>query len=123
MQVVERKHHIDIIINSGANVVLPELRKIFPDIKEVKDSDPESLVEVMDTDWAREMKEKMNENKGMYLRAYRQKLGMSQKDLEMKSGISRHNISLMESGKRKIGLSVARQLAPVLGCNFSEIVS
>ena len=37
MHVVERTHHIDIIINSGSDYILPLLKKNYPDIAIIDD--------------------------------------------------------------------------------------
>jgi ribosome-binding protein aMBF1 (putative translation factor) len=48
------------------------------------------------------------------LRGARKHLGMSQKQLSLKSGIDISNISKMENGERKIGVSIAKRLAEIL---------
>lgn len=47
---------------------------------------------------------------------------MTQAQLAQKCGIRRENISLIERGKRPIGLAVAKKLAAALGMDYKEFV-
>ena len=56
------------------------------------------------------------------LRAYRSREGLSQRALAEKSGVPQPHIAAMESGKRPIGLSMAKKLALALGVNYRKLV-
>ena len=56
------------------------------------------------------------------LRAYRKRLGLTQRELAKKSGIPQPHIAAMESGKRPIGLIAAKKLALALGVDYRKIV-
>lgn len=59
--------------------------------------------------------EYIGEEEQVALRAYRHREGLTQKELATKTGISQHQISEMENGKRGIGKDRARRLAKALG--------
>jgi DNA-binding XRE family transcriptional regulator len=56
------------------------------------------------------------------LRAYRNRLDLTQRDLAKKSGIPQPHIAAMESGKRPIGLLAAKKLALALGVDYRKLV-
>ena len=56
------------------------------------------------------------------LRAYRGREGLSQRALAEKSGVPQPHIAAMESGKRPIGLTMAKKLALALGVNYRKLV-
>lgn len=122
MQVVERTHHIDVIINSGAESILPLIREKYPEAKVVYDDDDE-LVEVCETGWFKETEKRLEENPGLRLDAYRWRAGaMTQKRLAELSGVSRETISRIENGRVPMTLSVAKKLAPHLGVDYRKLI-
>ena len=121
MQVVERNHHIDITVASGADVLLPYLRKRWPDLTVVGDDDDE-LEEATESDVYKQIKASMKNTPDERLMLNRLRAGMTQKQLAEKCGIRRENISLMERGKRPIGLSVAKKLAKALGMDYRQLI-
>jgi DNA-binding XRE family transcriptional regulator len=56
------------------------------------------------------------------LRAYRKRADLTQRDLAKKSGIPQPHIAAMESGKRPIGLMMAKKLALALGVDHHKFV-
>lgn len=59
---------------------------------------------------------------GLALRGARYRMGISQKELAKRCGISQENISKMESGKRSIGEKVAKKLAKALRIDFELLI-
>lgn len=59
---------------------------------------------------------------GNSLRAYRYREEFTQSELAKKSGIPQANISAMESGKRPIGLNIAKRLAEILNCDYKKLI-
>lgn len=118
MRVVEKAHHIDFQITSGSNLILPIIRKAYPDIKIYYDNDS---IPVEESSVYEEGKAYLAEP-GMKLFAYRSKLGLTQKSLAEQSGVKREAISLIENGKRPIGLNVAKKLAAPLGIDYKELL-
>jgi len=56
------------------------------------------------------------------LRAYRNREGLTQKQLTELTGIPQHHISEMENGKRSIGKERARRLAEALHCDYRQLL-
>ena len=53
---------------------------------------------------------------------YRTREGLSIMELAKLTGISCTNISAMEAHRRVIGLRVAKKLAKVLNCNYTDLL-
>lgn len=75
---------------------------------------------VNDMKLSREEKSQIEAYKNYYqalvnLRSYRQKIGLSQDDLAMKSGIPKSTISKIENGKRNATLDTIIVLASAMG--------
>lgn len=60
---------------------------------------------------------------GKYLRQYRIDNGLTQADLAGKLSVSQNAISQYETGKRCPPISRIANIAKVLGCSVSDIVS
>jgi len=56
------------------------------------------------------------------LRAYRNREGLTQKQLAELTGIPQHHISEMENGKRSIGKERAKRLADALHCDYRRLL-
>ncbi len=56
------------------------------------------------------------------LRAYRNREGLTQKQLAELTGIPQHHISEMENGKRSIGKERAKRLAEALHCDYRRLL-
>ncbi len=56
------------------------------------------------------------------LRAYRNREGLTQKQLSELTGIPQHHISEMENGKRSIGKERAKKLAEALHCDYRQLL-
>ena len=125
MLVAEKTHHINTYIyGQGADYILEILRSSLPSIEilpaeEGEDGDEEYTV-ISQSEWFKDMTEKVTP--GVRLRIRRENKGMTQRELSEKSGVAIPNISLMESGKRSIGLKSAKKLAEALECDISDFV-
>ena len=124
MQVVERTHQIDVIINSGAECILPLIRERYPEAKVVYDSDDDDEpIDVRETEWFKDAEKRLEENPGLRLDAYRWRAGaMTQKRLAELSGVSRETISRIENGRVPMTLSIAKKLAPHLGIDYRKLI-
>jgi len=60
---------------------------------------------------------------GEYLKQYRAINGMTQADLAVKLSVSQNAISQYETGKRCPPISRIANIAKILGCSVSQIVS
>lgn len=56
------------------------------------------------------------------LRAYRKRSDLTQVKLAEKTGIPQPHLAAMETGKRPIGLAVAKKLALALGVDYKKLV-
>jgi hypothetical protein len=56
------------------------------------------------------------------LRAYRNRADLTQAALAKKTAIPQPHIAAMETGKRKIGLTVAKKLGLALGIDFKKLL-
>ena len=89
---------------------LDNLRKEFgDDMRIVKQDEDEGWVNVDDLDWFKEAVAK--EPPGSNLRFYRKLVGMTQKELAEKLGVTKQHISDMENGRRAISKKTAKELA------------
>ncbi len=72
--------------------------------------DEEELINIMETDWYREMKERRKP--GDAVRVYRDNFGYTQSELgKMLGGLSRQKVSDLENNRRGISKDVALRLA------------
>jgi DNA-binding XRE family transcriptional regulator len=56
------------------------------------------------------------------LRAYRNREGLTQKNLSELTGVPQHHISEIENGKRSLGKERAKKLAEVLHCDYRQLL-
>ena len=56
------------------------------------------------------------------IRAFRDREGMTQQELALKSGIKRQHVSEIERGERNIGVTTAKKLALALNCNYKSLL-
>ncbi|MBQ9361414.1 MAG: helix-turn-helix transcriptional regulator [Lachnospiraceae bacterium] len=125
MLVAEKTHHINsYIYGRGADYLIsilkehmPEL-EVFPSEKESKEED--ELSDVHGSGWYREITKSITP--GIILKIRRENKGWTQAELSERCGIAIPNISLMEAGKRNIGIRSARKLADSLGCNVADFI-
>lgn len=118
MQVVERKHHIDIVINSGEALILPIIMEKYPQAEILT----EEKTSYRGSDLEKDLEQNWKDNPGARVSAFRWEKGLTQTQLADATGMNRVAISNIENGKRKIGLSVAKKLAPVLGCSYKDLI-
>lgn len=57
----------------------------------------------------------------MDLKTMRLKHGMSQEDIAEKLNINRSTIAMIETGKNKLTVSLAKKLAELFGCKWTEL--
>lgn len=92
-----------------SSTFLDSLRKEFGDsMKIVEQDDDEGWVNVEDLNWFQE--EIAKETPGGNLRFYRKLVGMTQKELADKLGMTKQHISDMERDKRAISKATAKKL-------------
>ena len=120
MLVAEKKHHIEThIYGKGADYLVNILRQSLPNLEVTYESEnDEEYIDSESSEWYMRITETMTP--GVILRIRRENSGMTQVALSQKSGIAVPNISLMESGKRNIGLKTAKKLSAALNCNVAD---
>ena len=126
MLVAEKTHHINsYIYGQGAEYLVSMLQKTLPDIEilpeEKSTSDDEEYESIPGSAWFKEMSETITP--GTILRIRRESKGWTQAELSQKCGIAIPNISLMEAGKRTIGIRSAKKLAISLECDVSDFIT
>ncbi len=123
MQVVERTHRINASITGmGAELIKDLVLKNYPTAFIENDYDPDDeFVRWEDTDLHKEIL--LNMTPGDNLRAYRERAALSITELAKASGVKYTNISAMENNRRSIGLRVAKKLAKVLKCEYSDLIA
>ena len=118
MQVVEKKHHINVTMyGSGVSVVKRILKSSIPDIQFVENDDDE-YIKSDESAALKTIESKMTA--ADVLRIRRENKGLTQKQLSETTGIAVPNISQMENGSRKIGKVNAKKLANALDCDASD---
>lgn len=118
MQVVERKHHIDLTMyGSGLALVKEALLNTYPDIQ-FKENPDEDFISSKESSVLKDIESKMTAADVLSIR--RENKGLTQKQLSELTGIAVPNISLMENGSRKIGKVNAKKLAAALDCDVSD---
>ena len=71
--------------------------------------------------FAQAVEKRVGGTAALALRAYRNRLGMSQAEVASLSGLHASHLSAMESGKRKVTAKTAKRLAVVLKCDWRKI--
>ena len=123
MKVVERTHHIDLIINSGSNAILPLIMEKFPHAHIIYSPDDYELEDATAASWFKETEEKLQAEPGRRLNAYRWRAGgMTQQQLAERSGVARETISRIENGKMQISTAIAKRIAPILNVNYKDLI-
>ncbi len=125
MLVAEKKHHIEsYIYGQGAEYIVSILKQKLPELEIISSDEynpeDEELINANDSEWYQSMSTRMTP--GTMLKIRRENKGWTQTELSEKTGIAIPNISLMEAGKRVIGLRTARKLASALGCNVDNFL-
>jgi len=111
-----RKHPIDDKVDVTLRVRrsnVPLLQK-YADALEASDERSYSIAEVFP--------EYIGKEQQVALRAYRNREGLTQKQLSELTGIPQHHISEMENGKRTIGKERAKKLAEQLKCDYRQLL-
>jgi DNA-binding XRE family transcriptional regulator len=118
MRLIDEEHGIDLIIRSGEKEVLALLRKAFPDIRVVEE---ESWVEA-DCVGESAVYSASGSGSPSRLLMYRKRRGMTQGALAERAGIKREALSMLENGKRNLGVNLAKKLAPALGVDYKDLL-
>jgi DNA-binding XRE family transcriptional regulator len=118
MRLIDEEHGIDLIIRSGEEEVLALLRKAFPDIR---------VFEEESWDDADYVGESASYSASVYgspprLLMYRKRRGLTQGVLAERVGIKREALSMLENGKRNLGVNLAKKLAPALGVDYKDLL-
>ena len=124
MQAVVKTPRIDISIRGAAipPKLLDVLREEYGAALQLAEESGEELVDAFETDWYKDIKEKMTP--GSYLRIYRENKKMTQAELgKALGGIPRQHVSNMEHGRRSISLKMARKLSTILDVPLEKFVS
>ena len=124
MQAVVKTPHIEINIKGD---IIPQklirfLKEEFGDEVRVIDNDEDTLVDAVETNWYREIKETLTP--GNVMRIYRENRMMTQARLgELLGGIPRQHVSNMENGKRQISLNTARKLSKLFNIPIERLLT
>ena len=87
----------------------------------VKKPYDEEYVNIIDTDWYKEINRKMKP--GDYVQIYRENLGWTQEMLGKRLGhFSRQNVSAIENGRRGISKEVAKKLSTIFQIPIDRFV-
>lgn len=125
MLVAEKTHHINsYIYGQGSEYLVSMLQKAMPGLEvlpeEGQAAEDDEYEEISTTEWFNEVAGTVTP--GVILRIRRENKGWTQAELSQKTGIAIPNISLMEAGKRNIGIRSAKKLADSLGCNITDFI-
>ena len=113
MQVVAKKHHIDIHGQIPDGLIKIIEKKYGKKNVTVIDDD---FVDVTETEFYKKMK--AERTPGRTLRAYRQRDNLTQAALAKKAGVYAQNISNMEKGSRTITVELAKRFAEIFGASY-----
>lgn len=116
MRAHTKKHPTDDFVTVTLRVPrskVPQLRR-YADSLESAEERTYSVAEVFPEYTGRERE--------VALRAYRNREGLTQKQLTELTGIPQHHISEMENGKRSIGKERAKKLAAALHCDYRQLL-
>ena len=116
MQAHTKKHPTDELVTITLLVrrsKVPQLQR-YAESLETEEERSYSIAEVFPEYVGREQE--------VALRAYRNREGLTQKQLAELTGIPQHHISEMENGKRSIGKERARRLAEALHCDYRQLL-
>ena len=123
MQAVVKTPHIEISVRGAAipPKLMDVLKEEYGQELSLVEDDGDELVDVLETQWYKRVKEKMKP--GTYLRIYRENKGLTQLQLgEALGKIPRQHISNMEHGSRSISLKMARKLSLLLGAPLEKFI-
>ncbi len=119
MLAVVKQPHTEIRLSGvGAQSVLESLKAIYKNVTVEEDDD--DLENSDQSEWFKKMDKAATP--GMALRVYRRNAGLTQEELEKKTGILKANLSGMENDKRPIGKSSAKKLAEVFACDYQRFL-
>lgn len=118
MRLIDEEHGIDLTIRSGEKEVLALLRKAFPDIRVVEEESWD------DADCVGESAYYAASGHGSSSRLLmcRKRRGLTQGALAERVGIKREALSMLENGKRNLGVNLAKKLAPALGVDYKDLL-
>lgn len=118
----ERTFHIDLIIRSESASLLPILQKAYPGLEILDCDEDDKLIAADETAFYYANHESL-ETSANKLRAFRIRKGLTQKALAEATGVKREAISMLEGGKRTLGVNLAKKLAPGLGIEYKQLLS
>ena len=122
MQVVERTHHIDLIINSGSDAILPLIMEKFPHAHIIYSPDDNELEDATAASWFKETEEKLQAEPGRRLNAYRWRAGgMTQQQLAELCDLHTTSIGMIEIGRRMPSLSTLELIVKTLDIDYQDL--
>jgi len=123
MQAVVKTPHIEVNIKGMIpQKLISLLKEEYGEEVKVTDNDDDTLVNVFETPWYRNIKEALKP--GEVMKIYRENRAMTQTRLgELLGGIPRQHISNMENGKRPISLNTARKLAKLFNIPIERLLT
>ena len=117
MQVVAKKHHIDIKGQIPETVIKYIVKKYGK--KDVTVIDDEA-VDFREMEWFKKIE--AERTPGGTLRAYRNRDRLSQGELAARLGIYKQNVSGMENGSRPISVEMAKKLAEFFNTSYKRFL-
>lgn len=121
MRIVERTYNIDLIIRSGSASLLPLLQKAYPKLEILDCDEDNKLIQAAETALYSANHESL-ETSANRLRVIRTGKGLTQRALAEATGVKREAISMLEGGKRALGVNLAKKLAPGLGIEYKQLL-
>lgn len=122
MRVGEKTHHIDITINSGSKLLLPIIKEHYPNAIILEKNENEDELIAMEQSPVYQEGKLLLQIPGNRLFVFRNKKGVTQQQLAQQAGVRRETISLLEHGKRHLGVNLAKKLAPPLGVGYKDLL-
>jgi hypothetical protein len=120
MLVRARTPRIDVRISGrGARKVAGLIQRAYKDVR-VEREDDDELVNLLETDWYKNMSAKMTPAK--ILGIYRDNAGLTLTQVSDKTGIAVSHLSAMENGSRGIGRISAQKLGKALKCEYRHFL-
>jgi putative transcriptional regulator len=113
MRIIESVNGIELTIHRGKEKVLPALKKLYPNIQVMDDQKGAVCYE------SSAYGSCVHPNRVLL---FRQRSGMTQREVADAAGMQREAISMLERGKRNLGIRVAKKLAVVFDVDYRELL-
>ncbi len=103
-----------------ARLLLAVMAKMLPGAAQGAAEDEDGPVDAMA--FVKGVEKRAGGPVALAMRAYRNRLGLSQAEVAKAAGMQASHISAMESGTRKVTPKMAKRLAEVLECDWRKLV-